>query len=138
MKIKENSVTVEEYNYLSDKVGWGAYNYNTSKIALNNSLYTVSIYDNDKIIGFGRLIGDGVCYFYIQDVMVVPAYQRQGIGTIIMKNIINKISEYKKINPDLRLYLGASKNKEKFYEKFGFITRKEAGLGSGMILKNKE
>ena len=35
----------------------------------------------------------------------------------------------------MRTYLGASKGKEKFYEKFGFITRIDAGLGPGMILK---
>lgn len=32
------------------------------------------------------------------------------------------------------MYLGASSGKEEFYKKFGFVTRKEAGLGSGMIL----
>ena len=35
----------------------------------------------------------------------------------------------------MREYLGASKNKEDFYKKFGFIERTDAGLGAGMILK---
>ena len=106
-----------------------------SKLALENSLYTVSIDDDDKIVGFGRLIGDGACYFYIHDVMVLPSYQKKGIGTMIIDKLKNKVLEYKKINPYLRLYLGASLGKEEFYKKCGFITREEAGLGSGMILK---
>lgn len=135
IKLLENVKNVEEYNKLFDEVGWGSYDIKVSKLALENSLYTVSIYDDDKIVGFGRLIGDGVCYFYIHDVMVLPSYQKKGIGTMIIDKLKNKVLEYKKINPYLRLYLGASLGKEEFYKKCGFITREEAGLGSGMILK---
>lgn len=135
IKLLENVKNVEEYNKLFDDVGWSSYDRKVSKLALENSLYTVSIYDDDKIVGFGRLIGDGVCYFYIHDVMVLPSYQKKGIGTMIIDKLKNKVSEYKKINPYLRLYLGASLGKEEFYKKCGFITREEAGLGSGMILK---
>ena len=52
-----------------------------------------------------------------------------------MNKILEKINEIKKENPDLRVYLWASKNREKFYEKFGFIKRIDAELGYGMILK---
>ncbi len=45
-----------------------------------------------------------------------------------------KINEYKKLNPEIRTYLGASKGKESFYEKFGFISRPNEDLGAGMIL----
>ena len=135
IKLLENVKNVEEYNKLFDDVGWGSYDRKVSKLALENSLYTVSIDDDDKIVGFGRLIGDGACYFYIHDVMVLPSYQKKGIGTMIIDKLKNKVLEYKKINPYLRLYLGASLGKEEFYKKCGFITREEAGLGSGMILK---
>lgn len=54
-----------------------------------------------------------------------------------MEKLISKINKMQERNSDMRTYLGASKGKEKFYEKFGFITRIDAGLGSGMILKNK-
>ena len=54
---------------------------------------------------------------------------------MIMNKLLDKIKELKKENPDIRVYLGASKNKEKFYERFGFIKRIDANLGYGMILK---
>lgn len=54
-----------------------------------------------------------------------------------MNNILKEINELKKINPNIRSYLGASKGKEEFYKKFGFITREEADLGAGMILKGE-
>lgn len=136
MIIKENINNVEEFNLLYDAVGWGAYDDNITKQALDNTYYSVSIYDEDKIIGYGRLIGDTICFMYIHDVMVLPEYQNKKIGTLIMNKLINKVKELKKINPDMRVYLGASLGKEDFYKHFGFIDRKDADLGAGMILRD--
>ena len=132
--IKENVNSVEEFNYLYEAVGWGSYDEKVSEKALANTMYSVSVYEDDKIIGYGRIIGDGICFLYIHDVMVEPKYQGKKIGTQIMNKLLEKIKEIKSENPYVRVYLGASKEKEKFYERFGFITRKDANLGSGMIL----
>ena len=135
MIIKENENNVEEFNFLYDNVGWGSYDKEISEIALKNTFYSVSIYDdNNNIIGYGRIIGDSIVFLYIQDIMVRKDMQGNRIGTEIMKLLLKKVEEVKKINPSLRVYLGASKGKEKFYEKFGFISRKDANLGDGMIL----
>ena len=117
MKILENINNVKEYNELYDAVGWGAYSDDITKKALDNTFYSVSIYDEDKIIGYGRLIGDTICFMYIHDIMVLPDYQSKKIGTMIMNKLLEKINELKKENPDILVYLGASKNKEGFYEK---------------------
>lgn len=138
INIRENVNNVEEFNYLYDAVGWGHYDEAISQIALDNTFYSVSIYDDDKIVGYGRLIGDQICFIYVQDVMVVPEYQGQQIGTYIMKILEDKTREIKAVNPDVRVYLGSSKGKEEFYKKCGYITREEADLGAGMILKDGE
>ena len=137
IKIKENNKNIQEFNYLYEAVGWGAYDEKIVKRALDNTFYSVSVYDEDKIIGFGRLIGDTICFMYIHDVMVLPEYQSKKIGTTIMNKLLEKVDELKMENPSLRVYLGASKNKEKFYERFGFVNRTEADLGDGMILKDR-
>jgi len=134
INIKENIKNVEEFNLLYDDVGWGAYDDNITQKALDNTFYSVSAYDDNKIVGYGRIIGDTICFLYIQDIMVKPEYQGNKIGTMIMNKLLEKINEIKQENPDLRVYLGASKNKEEFYEKFGFIKRIDADLGYGMIL----
>ena len=134
MIIKENVKNVEEFNFLYDNVGWGCYDDEVSEVALDNTLYSVSVYENDEIIGYGRLIGDTICFMYIHDIMVLPDYQSKKIGTMIMNILLEKINELKKENPDILVYLGASKNKEGFYEKFGFVKRINAGLGYGMVL----
>lgn len=134
IKIVENKISVDDFNYLTDKVGWGTRDANVVEEALNNTLFSVSIYDDNKIIGYGRVIGDKTIFLYIQDIMVIPEYQGQRVGTEIMNALLTKVDEYKKINPNIRTYLGASKGKEKFYEKFGFKTRSSADLGEGMVL----
>lgn len=134
ISIKENTKNVKEFNYLFDAVGWGAHDEEISKKALDNTYYSVSIYDDDKIIGFGRLIGDTSCYMYIHDIIVIPEYQGKKIGAMIMNKLIDKVKEIIKECPDVRVYLGASIGKEGFYKKFGFIERSAANLGEGMIL----
>lgn len=135
INIKENINDVKEFNLLYDLVGWGANDEVISQKALNNTFYSVSVYDDEKIIGYGRLIGDGICFMYIHDVMVDPKYQGRKIGTMIMNKLLEKIKIIEKENPYLRTYLGASKGKEGFYERFGFVKRIDDGLGYGMILK---
>ena len=135
IKIKENNKNVAEFNLLYDSVGWGAYDNDISKKALDNTFYSISVFDDSEIIGYGRLIGDTICFLYIQDVMVKPEYQGNKIGTMIMNKLLEKISQIEQENSDLRVYLGASKNREKFYERFGFVKRIDADLGYGMILR---
>ena len=130
----EHVPSAKEFNYLTDSVGWGTRKNNIIDEALRNTLYSLCVYDDDKLIGYGRIIGDKTIFLYIQDVMVISEYQNKHIGTGIVKNLLEQINTYKKINPDIRTYLGASKGKESFYEKFGFISRPNDDLGAGMIL----
>lgn len=136
INIKENNRDIDEFNQLYEAVGWGAYtNKDIVKKALDNTFYSVSVYNEGEIVGFGRLIGDSVCFMYIQDVMVKPEFQNQKIGSLIMTKILEKVKELKQENPSIRVYLGASKGKEEFYEQFGFVKRIDEDLGYGMILK---
>lgn len=134
IKYLEKNPTADEFNYLTNSVSWGTRDNSIIEIALTNTLYSLCVYDDNKIIGYGRIIGDKTIFLYIQDIMVIPEYQNNHIGTSIMEKLLNKVNEYKKINPNIRTYLGASKGKERFYEKFGFIARPNEDLGAGMIL----
>lgn len=90
LTIKENNKNINEFNLLYDSVGWGAYDKTISKRALDNTFYSVSVYDDDNIVGYGRLIGDTICFMYIQDIMVKPEFQNKKIGTLIMNKLLEK------------------------------------------------
>ena len=134
IRYSKEKISVEDFNYLNEKVGWGKRENIVVKQALDNTLYSITVYDDKKVIGYGRIIGDKTIFLYIQDVIVIPEYQGNKIGTEIMNLLLKKINEYKKINPAIRTYVGPSLGRETFYKKFGFKTRKEAGLGEGMVL----
>lgn len=137
IKYIERFPTPEEYNMLTDSVGWGTRETSIIEEALKNTLYSLCVYDDDKLIGYGRLLGDKTIFLYIHSVMVLPEYQGKGVGRGIVTNLLKQVNEYKKVNPDIRTYLGASKGKEGFYEKFGFERRPNDNVGAGMILYNK-
>lgn len=138
MKINyiEKTPTPDDFNMLTESVGWGKRENNIVKEALRNTLYSLCVYDENRLIGYGRIIGDKTIFLYIQDIMVIPKYQGKQIGTEIMYKLLEQVDRYKKVNPNIRTYLGASKGKEGFYEKFGFISRPNDKLGAGMILYN--
>lgn len=133
----EKNPTPEEFNCISQKTGNVIRDNEILKEAFEKTLYSVSVYDGDKIIGCGRLVGDKTMVVYLQSIMVVPEYQRQGIGTEIINRLIQKVKEYKEKSPELRCYLFSYKGKEKLYEKFGFISRPNDEYGAGMMYKWK-
>jgi len=137
IKYIERFPTPEEYNMLTDSVGWGTREKSIIEEALKNTLYSLCVYDEDKLIGYGRLLGDKTIFLYIHSVMVLPEYQGKGVGRGIVTNLLKQVDEYKRVNPDIRTYLGASKGKEGFYEKFGFERRPNEDVGAGMILYDK-
>ena len=87
-EIKENKISINEYLELRKSLEWETYSETDIAKSLHNSLYTVSIYDNNFIIGAGRIVGDNKICFYIQDVMVRPEYQNMGFGNQIMTFIM--------------------------------------------------
>lgn len=135
IKFLERTPTADEYNYLTEAVGWGKRENFIVEEALNNTLFSLCVYDGDNLIGYGRIIGDKTIFLYIHDIMVIPEFQGQNIGRGIMQELLKQIEKYKLQNPNIRTYLGASKNREGFYEKFGFVARPNEDLGAGMILK---
>lgn len=135
MQIKyiNKAPTVDEFNQLTEAVGWGSRENVIVEEALKHTLYSTCAYDEDKLIGYGRIIGDKTIFLHIHDVMVRPEYQGMGIGTGIMNKILDKVNVYRGVNPGIRVCLGASKGKEGFYEKFGFVGRPNESLGAGMV-----
>lgn len=93
--------------------------------SFENSQVTVFIRREGQLIGFGRAISDGVFQAAIYDVAVIPEYQSRGIGTIIVKTIMDRLS-----NCNFILY--AALGKEGFYQKLGFRKMK-----TGMALFQK-
>ena len=99
-------------------VGWNRRGKNKWKKILTKSSYVCSAWENNKLIGFGRILEDGImCMFY--DIGIHPDYQKKGVGTKIMKALIGKVKDKKYTSIGLFAWEKNPGNMI-FYEKLGF------------------
>jgi ribosomal protein S18 acetylase RimI-like enzyme len=124
--------TPGEYNTLRQLANWPIFKIELIEQALKNSLFSVVIEDEAaKVVGMGRVVGDNAIYLHIQDVIVHPDFQRQGVGKIIMNELMDYVQSVG--GPNTNIGLMCSKGREAFYKEFGFIERPNEKFGSGMI-----
>lgn len=133
MIFDENNLTVEQYLHLRQQVRWKPLAPQQAQKALANSLYVLSAYHDDELVGMGRLVGDGAVICYIQDLIVVPNIQTHGIGSMIIERLIAYAASLGFPGTTMMLDLMCAKGRETFYQKHGFIARPTDELGPGMI-----
>ena len=126
---KENQLNYETYYTLRKSVEWNNWSKEQAEIALKNSYYTVTVFDNTVAIGMGRVVGDGI-YFMIMDIVVKPEYQRMGIGSTIIHMLLEHIEKNMCVGSRVSVQLISEPDKEQFYIKQGFklIPQQEKSL----------
>lgn len=131
--IEEKLPSVEEYIHLRRSVDWPCPSNQVIEKSLNNSTYFICAVEDGRVIGMSRLVGDHSFIYFVADVIVLPEYQNQGIGTALME----KIMTYLKDNMPEHSYitLMSAKGREAFYEKFGFFKRPTDDFGYGMMIE---
>ena len=117
----ERSPTIEEYQRLREATGWESPDTEAMKTGLSNALYSVCVIYNEEVIGCGRVVGDGGIYFYIQDVIVLPEFQRMGIGQRIMEAVMSYF--HSRAHTNAFIGLMAAQGVSQFYKKYGFFER---------------
>lgn len=118
---------------LYTSVGWEAPVIQQVQKALKNTMATFTAYENNNTVGMVRLIGDGGMSFYIKDFVVIPSFQSQGVGAILIESIEKYIKEKIDINWAVSLELISSIEAVGFYKKKGFEERPCEWDGPGMF-----
>ena len=114
----EKNIDSEKLMYLYQNVGWSAYTENLDllKNAIGKSLDVITAWEDEKLVGLIRTIGDGLTILYIQDILVLKEYQKKGIGSTLLKEVLGK---YKHVRQKV-LLTEEAKDVRHFYEKNGF------------------
>lgn len=118
----------DQYFNLFETTGWNEeYKLSPEELtqAVSNSQFTVSAYDNNRLVGFGRIVTDGILHAMIYEMIIHPDYQRKGIGAKILKLLLGKCKE----NNIRDIQLFCAKGKQPFYEKYGFEARPDDAPG---------
>lgn len=115
---EEKYIDKNDLKALYEDVEWYAYTKNLDQLqqALLNSIYVLSAWENDQLIGLTRVVGDGLTILYIQDILVLNSHQNRGIATNMMNHILEK---YKDVRQKVLLTEEAPDVRH-FYEKNGF------------------
>lgn len=122
---------IDDIMTLYEDVGWTAYtrDKDTLEKAIKNSLKVWTVWDDKKLVGLARVVGDGYTIIYIQDILVLKEYQRNSIGRNLLKTILD---EYKSVR-QLVLMTDDTVKTISFYESIGL--KKVSDYGTVAFMK---
>jgi GNAT superfamily N-acetyltransferase len=131
---KEEQPEINSYMDLFNTTGWNSeYNLSNNEMqrTLDNSWYMVSAYNEDQLVGFGRVVTDGVIHAMIYEMIVLPEFQKKGLGKQILKMLVDKCLQ----NNIRDIQLFCAKGKKEFYIKNGFVSRPYDAPGMQYVKK---
>lgn len=118
MEIKTGIIPEKEQVLaLYNDAGWTSYTDEPDLLmkAIKNSLKVWTLWEGEKLIGLARIVGDGATICYLQDILILEAYQGCGLGSGLLKEIL-------KANENIRQFVLLTEDSEKtkgFYKKLG-------------------
>ena len=126
MKIKEyTEFKKDEIWQLYTQVGWTADTENMTALeqGYKNSLLVLAAYENEELLGIVRVVGDGATIILVQDILVYPQKQRQGIGTSLIKAVLERYADVRQI----QLVTDNTPKTVAFYQSLGFVELEKLG-----------
>ena len=121
---------------LRASVGWNLFAVEKAAEALAKTSFCVTAYENGELVGMARVVDDGCIVFNIHDVIVVPERQHNGVGDMLMNEVMKYIS--KNAAPNALVALMSILDMEGFYERYGFVKRPNEKSGCGMSFRYDE
>ena len=109
-RINDQRLTAAAFISFANQIWQGDYNLEKTAAALSKT-QNITAYDGDKLVGCLRILSDGYFFGTITELLVLPDYQKQGIGS--------KLLQLARENAPSLLYFGAQPGQETFYEKNG-------------------
>ena len=132
LEYKQEIPVITDLLALYSSVGWTNYTNNPTMLekAVKASLWQLAVFDEKELVAYIRLVGDGHSVLLVQDLLVRPDYQRQGIG----KKLLEKALEtFPHVYQRLLVTERSEKNLD-FYQSLGFVELSEQAC-TGMIYK---
>jgi GNAT superfamily N-acetyltransferase len=132
IELVEHFPEVEDYCRLRSQAGMSPKTLDAARKGLPNTLYGVSLRVDGELVGMGRIIGDGGCFYTVVDIAVAPPWQGQGLG----KRIMGALDTWLRRNAEPSAYvtLVADGNARFLYSKYGFVETAPASVNMEYIV----
>lgn len=125
--------SVAEYRMLREASGLSPKSEEAAIAGLAGGLFAVTLRDDERAIGMGRIIGDGGCHYQIVDIAVLPDYQGQGLGKAIMQRLMDWVG--KNVPNTGYISLIADGDAKHLYAQHGFTETAPASVGMALKIK---
>ena len=120
IELVDNILKPEDFVRLRTATGFADIPLPHATKALQNGLVNVSALFDGKLVGMGRLVGDGAMYWYLQEIIVLPEYQGKGIGRMIVNHLVEYAISHSSTGKFTTIGGVSANGKEGFYQKLGF------------------
>lgn len=135
MIVYDNKIDLENYKNLLKSANWKVLSDKQLQKALDNSMYINIAKVNNNVIGMARLVGDYSTHGLLVDVVVLPSYQKQGIGRQIIENLLEEVYNSLDLEEQFLIELLPANGKRNFYLNCGFKYKPENMDGMYLWLK---
>ncbi|MEM9464562.1 MAG: GNAT family N-acetyltransferase [Actinomycetota bacterium] len=132
LRYLEQTPAIGEFRALRERAGLSSKTQEAAAAGLPNTLHAVCVRDGDRLVGMGRVVGDGGLNFEIVDMAVDPDHQRQGIGYRVMELLMAYV--HRTAAPSAYVSLIADDGAPALYAKFGFAPTAPASIGMSVTI----
>ena len=121
----KKTIDVNDFIRIRKDLNWNDISPMLIERAINGSMINISVFYNDKCIGVGRIVGDGVLKGMLTDVMVLKEYQNKGVGKLIVTSLIHELENMVNDGECFQLEASPTANNRDFYIKCGLKYKPE-------------
>ena len=131
----EHFINAKDYLKLRAENGWNVIKEEQVERAVNNSMFNISVFDNDNCIGIGRIVGDNVLKGMLTDIIVSKEYHGMGVGKLIVTTLIKELTDKLKDGELFQLEASPTNGNRDFYIKCGLKYKPENQDGVYLWIK---
>lgn len=125
----------DDYRRLRAVAGLSPKSAEAAARGLPNTIFGVSVLHGEAVVGMGRIIGDGGCFFVVVDIAVEPAHQKRGLGKRIMESLDAWLRANAPVSSNVSLFAdGAARH---LYAKYGFVEAGPVSVGMDYTVRQR-
>lgn len=118
-RVVRRSLTPEESFHIGNAVGWTKERNDAfAEKKREHEVFSLVAEADGTAIGGLAIIGDGLSFYYLKDVMVHPDWQRRGVGSALMQELTRWLDDG--VPPQVMVGLYCADYMAPFYRRFGF------------------
>jgi GNAT superfamily N-acetyltransferase len=134
-ELRDGFPGIDDYRRLRVATGLSPRSAEAAARGLPNTLFGVSVLHAGRVVGMGRIIGDGGCFFTVVDIAVEPGHQQRGLGKRVMSALDAWLRANAPVSSNVSLF--ADGEAKRLYAQYGFVEAGPVSVGMDYTIRAK-